>query len=107
MVALQTRERLLWVRLLLDADQSMAAHSAGSTSERVRPGSAYRYDAAGLSSERFPPERLHMLPLAEIEPPLRDVGVALFPRAKRILDEMLRGDALPPIFLELLCGGRP
>jgi len=73
----------------------------------VGPGSVYRYDAAGLSSERFPPERLHTLPLAEIEPPLRDVGVALFPRAKRILDEMLRGDALPPIFLELLCGGRP
>jgi hypothetical protein len=48
-----------------------------------------------------------MLPPAEIEPPLWDVGVALFPRAKRILDEMLRGDALPPIFLELLCGGRP
>jgi hypothetical protein len=43
-----------------------------------------------------------MLPLAEIEPPLRDVGVALFPRAKRILDGMLRGDALPPVFLELL-----
>ncbi len=48
-----------------------------------------------------------MLPPAEIEPPLWDVGVALFPRAKRILDGMLRSDALRPIFLELLCGGRP
>jgi len=63
---------------------------------------AYRYCVAGLSSERFPAERLHMLCIAEIEPPLRDVGVALFPRAKQILDGLMRGDALPPIHVELL-----
>ena len=62
----------------------------------------YQYAIAGLSSEFFPPERLHVLPIAEIEPPLRYVGVALFPRAKQILDAMLRGDALPPIYVELL-----
>ncbi|WP_186188067.1 hypothetical protein [Burkholderia gladioli] len=43
-----------------------------------------------------------MLSIAEIEPPLRCVGVALFPRAKRILDGILHGDALPPIYVELL-----
>ncbi|TGB31565.1 hypothetical protein [Burkholderia thailandensis] len=63
---------------------------------------AYRYDIVGLSSEHFPPERLYVLSIAEIEPPLRCVGVALFPRAKRILDGILRGDALPPIYVELL-----
>jgi hypothetical protein len=63
---------------------------------------AYRYSIAGPSSEFFPPERLHVLPIAEIEPPLRYVGVALFPRAKQILDAMLRGDALPPIYVEPL-----
>lgn len=63
---------------------------------------AYRYDIAGLPSEFFPLERLRVLSISEIEPPLRDVGAALFPRAKRILEGMQRGDALPPIRVEQL-----
>lgn len=63
---------------------------------------AYRYDVSDLSAELFPPERLKLLSIAKIKPPLRCVNVALFPRAKRFLDGICRGDVIPPIYVELL-----
>lgn len=50
----------------------------------------------------FPVERLLVVPIGEIEPPLRTVGVAMFPRAKRYLDAIRSGGAQLPIEVELL-----
>lgn len=51
---------------------------------------------------RFPSERLDIILVREIDPPLRTAGVALFPRAIPILSALRDGVALPPIEVELL-----
>ena len=55
---------------------------------------------------KFPTERLHIIPVLEIDPPLRSVGVPLFPRAAPIFAALRDGVALPPLEVELLPSAR-
>lgn len=91
---------------MIDSDPTLAQARAVIEAEgfaSFRPAErAYRYGVAGMSPTLFPQEQLQVLAIAEIEPPARDAGVALFPRAKQILEGVRRGDKLPPIRVEVL-----
>jgi len=82
--------------------QALAIIEAGDLAKFRPTAICYRHDAKILPTLAFPPERLHILLIAEIEPPLRNGGVAIFPRANRILDAIRQDIAMPPIYVEIL-----
>jgi hypothetical protein len=77
--------------------QAREAVAAAGLARFVPPSVAYAFDIGD-----FPPHRVQIIPIAEIDPPLRDVGVALLPSAQWILDKIRNRAKQLPVKAELL-----